>query len=140
MKIDYSLRNNDKLMFRYYYNDVPQVGQASNVGSTWLDSYPTRFQNWTLGEDHLFSPTLINTFRFTYVRSAFGVIALSPFSLTGLGLPISLANINTGYGLTAEAVLNMSGYVSPTLARRRATLLRRIMSPIPYRGLKVGTA
>jgi hypothetical protein len=112
VKIDYSVRNNDKLMFRYYYNDVPQVGQASNVSSTWLDSYPTRFQNWTLGEDHLFSPTLINTFRFTYVRSAFGVIALSPFSLTGLGLPISLANINTGYGLTAESVLNMSGYVS----------------------------
>ena len=96
VKIDYSLRNNDKLMFRYFYNDVPQVGQASNVGTCWLDSYPTRFQNWTLGEDHLFSPTLINTFRVTYVRSAFGVVALSPFSLTGLGLPISLANIKHG--------------------------------------------
>jgi hypothetical protein len=112
VKIDYSLRDNDKLMFRYYYNDVPQVGQASNVGTTWLDSYPTRFQNWTVGEDHLFSPTLINTFRFSYIRSAFGVIALTPFSLAGLGLPISLANISTGYGLTAESTLNISGYVS----------------------------
>jgi hypothetical protein len=111
-KVDYTLRDSDKITFRYFYNDVPQVGQASNVGPTWLDSYPTRFQSWTLGEDHLFSPALINTFRVSYVRSAFGVIALSPFSLTGLGLPISLANINTGYGLTAESVLNMSGYVS----------------------------
>ena len=32
VKIDYSLRSNDKLMFRYFYNDVPQTGQASNVG------------------------------------------------------------------------------------------------------------
>jgi len=111
-KIDYSFRESDKLMFRYFYNDVPQVGQASNVGPTWLDSYPTRFQSWTLGEDHLFSPALVNTFRVSYVRSAFGVIALNPFSLTGLGLPISLANINTGYGLTPQSTLNMSGYVS----------------------------
>jgi hypothetical protein len=111
-KVDYSLREHDKITFRYFYNDVPQVGQASSVGASWLDSYPTRFQSWTLGEDHLFSPALINAFRVSYVRSAFGVLALSPFSLTGLGLPISLANINTGYGLTAESVLNMSGYVS----------------------------
>lgn len=111
-KIDYAVRESDKFMFRYFFNDVPQVGQASSVGPTWLDSYPTRFQSWTLGEDHLFSPTLINTFRISYVRSAFGVIAQSPFSLTDLGLPISLANINTGYGLTAQSTLNMSGYVS----------------------------
>jgi hypothetical protein len=111
-KIDYLLRDKDKLTVRYFYNDVPQVGQASNVGPDWLVDFPTRFQSWTLGEDHLFSPTLINAFHFTYVRSAFGVIAKKDFSLTGLGLPISLANINTGYGLTAEAVLNMSGFVS----------------------------
>jgi hypothetical protein len=112
VKMDYSLSDKDKISFRYFYNDVPQVGQASNVGPDWLDSYPTRFQNWTLGEDHLFSANLINTFRATYVRSAFGVIAKKDFSLTGLGLPISLANINSGYGLTAQSTLNMSGYIS----------------------------
>jgi hypothetical protein len=112
VKIDYSVSEKDKLTFRYFYNDVPQVGQASNVGTDWLDSYPTRFQNSTLGEDHLFSPSLINTFRLTYVRSAFGVIAKKDFSLTGIGLPISLANINSGFGLTAQATLNMSGYIS----------------------------
>lgn len=112
VKMDYSLSFKDKVTFRYFYNDVPQIGQASNVGVSWLDSYPTRFQNWTLGEDHLFSPTLINTLRVSYVRSAFGVISLNNFSLTGLGLPINLANINSGYGLTPQATLNMSGYIS----------------------------
>jgi hypothetical protein len=111
-KIDYSLRDKDKITFRYFYNDVPQVGQASNVGQDWLTDLPTRFQNWTAGEDHLFSPTLINTFRFTYVRSTFGMLARKDFSLTGLGLPVNLANINTGYGLTAQSVLNISGFVS----------------------------
>src|SRR5579883_175104 len=111
-KIDYSVRDSDKITFRYFYNDVPQVGQASNVGPDWLTDLPTRFQNWTAGEDHLFSPTLINTFRFTYVRSTFGMLARKDFSLTGLGLPISLANMNTGYGLTAQSILNISGFVS----------------------------
>ena len=60
----------------------------------------------------MFSPTLINTFRASYVRSTFGVIAQKNFSLTGLGLPISLANMNTGYGLTAQSILNISGFVS----------------------------
>jgi hypothetical protein len=111
-KVDYSLRDSDKLSFRYFYNDVPQVGQASNVGPDWLDNYPTRFQNYTLGEDHLFSPTLINSFHVSYVRSTFGLFATKDFSLTGLGLPISLANMNTGYGLTAQSILNISGFVS----------------------------
>jgi hypothetical protein len=111
-KVDYSLRDKDKVSFRYFYNDVPQVGQASNVGPDWLTDLPTRFQNWTLGEDHLFSPTLINAFRVTYVRSVFGMLARKDFSLTGLGLPISLANMNTGFGLTAQSILNISGFVS----------------------------
>jgi hypothetical protein len=111
-KVDYALRDNDRLNFRYFYNDVPSAAQAASVGPDWLDSYPTRFENYTLGEDHLFSATLINSFRVSYVRSTFGVLALKDFSLTGLGLPVSLANMNTGFGLTAQSVLNISGFVS----------------------------
>lgn len=112
VKVDYSLRENDKVTFRYFLNDVPQVINASSVGPDWLADFPTRFQNWTLGEDHLFSPTMINSLRVTYVRSAFGQIARKDFSLTGIGLPVSLANINTGFGLTAQSTLAISGFVS----------------------------
>ncbi len=111
-KVDYSFSDKDKVSFRYFYNDVPQVSNASNVGPDWLTDLPTRFQNSTLGEDHLFSPSLINSVRVTYVRSVFGMLARKDFSLTGLGLPVSLANMNTGYGLTAQSGLTISGFVS----------------------------
>ena len=90
----------DKINFRAFYNDVPQVQPCSSVAADWLCDLPTRFQNYTLGEDHIFSPSLINSFRMSYVRSAFGLTLGKDFSLTGLGLPISIANINTGFGLT----------------------------------------
>ena len=82
----------DKLNFRAFYNDVPQVQLCANVDVDWTCDLPTRFQNYTLGEDHIFSPTLINSFHLSYVRSAFGSIAKKDFSLTGLGLPVSTAN------------------------------------------------
>lgn len=111
-KVDYAYRDNDRFNFRYFYNDVPQVGQGSNIGPDWLDDLPTRFENYTLGEDHLFSATLINSFRVSYVRSTFGMLARKDFSLTGLGLPVNIANMNTGYGLTAQSILSISGFVS----------------------------
>jgi hypothetical protein len=77
-----------------------------------LCDLPTRFQNYTLGEDHIFSPSLINSFHLSYVRSAFGLTTRKDFSLTGLGLPISIANTNTGFGLTPQSTLGISGFVS----------------------------
>jgi hypothetical protein len=111
-RLDYSVGQNDKLSFRGFYNNVPQVQTCSSVGPDWTCDLPTRFQNYTLGEDHIFAPSLINTFRMSYVRSAFGSIAKKDFSLSGLGLPISTANINTGFGLTPQSVLGISGFVS----------------------------
>jgi hypothetical protein len=114
-KVDYSLSGKDKLSFRYMYNNVPQVGQASNIGPAWLNYMPARFQNWTLGEDHLFSPTLINALRLTYVRSTFGETfgpLIKDFSLAALGLPINQANINTISGRESESTVGISGFFS----------------------------
>ena len=111
-RFDYHISDKDKLNFRVFYNDVPQVQSCSSVAADWLCDLPTRFQNYTLGEDHIFSASLINSFRMSYVRSAFGLLSEKDFSLTGLGLPISIANINTGFGLSPESVLGISGFVS----------------------------
>ncbi len=111
-RMDYSVSDKDKVSFRVFYNDIPQVQICANVDVDWTCDLPTRFQNYTLGEDHLFSGTLINSFRMSYVRSAFGMLAKKDFSLTGLGLPVSLANANTGFGLTAQSIMNISGFVS----------------------------
>ena len=86
--------------FPCFYNDVPQVQSCSSVAADWLCDLPTRFQNYTLGEDHIFSPSLINSFRMSYVRSAFGLTLGEGFLACRSGLPISIANINTGFGLT----------------------------------------
>ena len=84
-RVDYNIGENDKINFRVFYNDVPQVQPCSSVSADWLCDLPTRFQNYTLGEDHIFSPSLINSFHLSYVRSAFGLTTRKDFSLTGSG-------------------------------------------------------
>lgn len=111
-RFDYAVSDKDKLNFRAFYNDVPQVQNCGSIDPTWTCDLPTRFQNYTIGEDHIFSSTLINSFRISYVRSAFGLLAQKNFSLTGLGLPLNTANINTGFGLTGQATLGISGFVT----------------------------
>lgn len=111
-RLDYSVSDKDKLSFRMFYNDVPQKSTCASVDADWTCTLPTRFQNYTLSHDHVFSPTLIHALRLSYVRSAFGMLADKDFSLTGLGLPVSLANINTGFGLTAQSNLAISGFVT----------------------------
>ncbi len=111
-RVDYAISDKDKINFRAFYNDVPQVQNCSSVAVDWTCDQPTRFQNYTIGEDHIFSPTLINSFRMSYVRSSFGVIANKDFSLVGIGLPVNVANVNTGFGLTPQANLGISGFVT----------------------------
>ncbi len=111
-RIDYLLGVADKLSFRGFYNDVPQVQICANIAADWTCDLPTTFQNYTISEDHIFSPALINSFRMSYVRSAFGMLANKDFSLSGIGLPVITANYNTGFGLTPQSVLGISGLVS----------------------------
>jgi len=111
-RVDYNIGGRDKINFRAFYNNVPQVQPCSSVSADWLCDLPTRFQNYTLGEDHIFSASLINSFHLSYVRSAFGLTTRKDFSLTGLGLPISIANTNTGFGLTPQSTLGISGFVT----------------------------
>lgn len=111
-RLDYSISEKDKINFRAFYNDIPQVQTCANVAADWTCNLPTTFQNYTVGEDHIFSPNLINTFRISYVRSTFGMLANKDFTLTGIGLPVSLANINSGFGLTGQSTLGISGFVT----------------------------
>ena len=85
--MDYMISDKDKLNFRAFYNDVPQIQICANVAADWTCDLPTRFQNYTVGEDHIFSASLINSFRISYVRSAFGSLAKKDFSRTGSESP-----------------------------------------------------
>ena len=116
LKIDYQLTPKDLLTGRYYIDDVPQVGYGNGSGAalstSWLSDLPTRFQNTTLGEVHTFSPRLLNDFRFSYVRSAFGLFPRINFSLAGLGYGVNTGNAFSKYGLSPDSQISVGGAFS----------------------------
>lgn len=113
IRVDYQLRASDRVFVRYFMNDIPQVGYGSGSGAaldvTWLSDLPTRLQNTTIGESHTFSPHLLNEFRYTYVRSAFGLFPRIKFSLTDLGYGVNTGNAFSQYGLSPDSQLSVSG-------------------------------
>lgn len=113
-RVDVNVTEKDRLMVRYMFNDVPQRNTAANIASSWLAELPTRFQNATLGYDRVFSPTVVNSLRISYVRNAFGLIATQDFSLRGLGLPIDESGSLPANGLTPSSSLSVSGFFTAT--------------------------
>lgn len=110
-KIDYLITSRDHLWFRDYYDSIPQVsGNFLAAGN--LTNFPTLLQNFTLGHTHTFTPHLVNELRATYVRSAFEVHPVTPWSLEALGLPLPAANATTEHGLSSESAIAVTGYFS----------------------------
>jgi hypothetical protein len=73
-RIDYQLSPQDSLFGRYSFDD----SNVSQAGQVIQDMITTgRNQYLTLGEDHIFSPRMLNTFRFGFDRSF--IIADEPF-------------------------------------------------------------
>jgi hypothetical protein len=113
-KVDYAVTEKDRISFRYFFNDVPQRGNGVSafLDSSWLADLPTRNQSWTLGYTRTFSPRLLNDFRLTYLRNAYGVQTTKDFSLRGLGLDVSVANAISDFGLTPDSRISAAGYFS----------------------------
>ncbi len=113
-RVDYSLSDKDRVMVRYFFNNVPQTGTATNSGSpiaaNMVADLPTRYQNAEIGYTHIFSPALLNEFRISYNRSTFGLQDRDAISLYGLGLPVTNANSITNYGLTPDSTISLGGY------------------------------
>lgn len=121
-RVDYSISAKDRVMFRYFLNDTPQRGSASGspLDRGWLAELPTRAQNATLDYTRVFTPTLLNDAKISYVRSAFGTKVGKVLSLTQLGLPVNDANSVTQYGMVPQSSVAVSGYFTadPGLAVR----------------------
>ena len=71
-RVDYSLTEKDRISARYFLNNVPQIampnGSGSSVDSDWISTLPARFQNTTLMYTHIFSPTMVNDLRASYIQ------------------------------------------------------------------------
>src|SRR6266404_3698650 len=70
LRIDHKLTNNDTLTFRYITNRPDNVAQISNTqfGRLFAGDQVINDNNFAVSETHVFSPTLLNEFRFSYVR------------------------------------------------------------------------
>lgn len=112
-KVDYQATAKDLMFARYFFDDVPSTGYGAGTGSalatTWLSTFPYRYQDTTIGEVHTFSPALLNDFHITYQRSTFGEQTSLPFSLTDLGYSVNTQSAYSNYGLTPDSALSIGG-------------------------------
>jgi outer membrane receptor protein involved in Fe transport len=84
-RLDHAVSVNDTLFGRYTVDDGQQVTPTQGNPAFALTSL-SRGQFATLSETHVFSPTVINTFRFSYSRTKIALDALQPPSGPGFSL------------------------------------------------------
>ena len=74
LRIDHKIGNSDNLTGRYITNKTTDVNVISNTafGSTFSGDQNIFDQNLALSETHVFSPSVLNEFRFSYVRRNLG--------------------------------------------------------------------
>jgi len=74
VRIDHYLTPNDNLNFRYMINDGTRLDPLSPAGAS-VPGFPVteeqRSQNFVAQESHTFSPTMIGTLRFSFLRNKF---------------------------------------------------------------------
>jgi len=68
-RVDHAFHQNDRLSVRYDFNYFSKaaVFVPDNI-LTYTDGSKITNQNWLIHESHIFRPTLINDFRFSYAR------------------------------------------------------------------------
>jgi hypothetical protein len=70
LRVDHKLTQNDTLTFRYITSRPANVAQISNTqfGTLFAGDQVINDNNFAVSETHVFSPRLVNEFRFSYVR------------------------------------------------------------------------
>lgn len=70
LRVDHRLTNDDNLTFRFITNKPKNINQISNTqfGSLFAGDQVINDNNIAISETHVFSPKLLNEFRFSFVR------------------------------------------------------------------------
>jgi hypothetical protein len=79
MRVDHNFSSNDSIFARYTIDDAQQT--IPLLFPEFKEIRGTRFQYTTLSENHIFSPSLLNTARVSYSRTVVG--ASSPSGIVG---------------------------------------------------------
>lgn len=113
IRIDHSFANASKLISRFSFYDYDIYDPFSGTGFARVPGFGVnierRAQNFMIGENHIFSPSLINQFRFAVNRIAFGAYQeRREGSLNHeVGLP-ELSNNPRDFGLSFIRILGFS--------------------------------
>jgi hypothetical protein len=108
-RLDYYLSSNDTFFSSYTIDDSADNTPSSNPLSTAIEQL--REQVLTLEEQHVFSPTILNTARVGYSRASFFFTGETPVDLTGwvAGQPIGAVVVGGGTALNAASQIGPAG-------------------------------
>ncbi len=113
LRVDQNISAADTFFARFTFDDSFVAVPYTNVtASTTGTAYPqfhvdgrSRNQWLTLGENHIFSPTLLNSLRISWSRTNFGVINIYPVTPLNPWGPLDteqyINGVNPGSGVTA---------------------------------------
>ncbi len=108
-RIDHEIGHKDNLYGRYIFNDDYLFSPAGNLANWGVDQTFHR-QGMVVGETHLFSPSLINSFLFAFNRTYSYIVQTPDFQWADLG-----ANIPAASPVTHSwQSLTVSGYFTAT--------------------------
>lgn len=111
IRADYILRSQDSMFLRYSYDKATDTtttrlpGLPAGFGSGLQFTYP---RSWAYEETHTFSPTVVNEFRFGWIRTNLGYVP--PYDNVPLAQNLGIPNANT-LGLLGGGAL-IGGYNS----------------------------
>ena len=124
-RVDHQLRMADLLTVRYYINDsgTRVTGSYGNpVADPLADSTDVRVQSVTAAHTHIFSSTLVNDLRYTYLRRKF--IDARPGRGENLAARIGLRGV-TAQAFPAFDIPGYAGLSSATVSRVQTPILDR---------------
>jgi len=134
-RLDHQIRPSDLATARYYINDSNTSGSgtygipASDPNGDLTD---VRVQSLLVAETHIFSPTLANDVRFTYLRRKF--IDTRPGADGNLAAAIGLAGVSSAafpaFTIPGYGIANTQTIGNSNAALGNATAVARIQTPI----------
>jgi len=108
-RFDYNISNKDSLFAVYTVDDSADNTPTVNPLSTAIET--VREQVVSLQEQHVFSPTILNTARVGYSRASFFFTGQTPVNLPGwvVGDPIGAVVIGGGTALNGASQISLAG-------------------------------
>lgn len=108
-RLDYNISNNDTFFAAYTIDDSADNTPSTNPLSTAIEQL--REQVLSAEEQHVFSPTVLNTARIGYSRASFYFTGATPVDLPGwvAGEPIGAIVVGGGTALNAASQLAPAG-------------------------------